>query len=79
MIELGDIIELTEDQKKVIKAIKEKMEISELAFNAAAFNMMRHRKELWNLIHSFHPEIENFQATYEPKYGILITGNKEEL
>ena len=76
-VEIGDIIKLTSKEKKVVNAVREKIDIMGLAFETAAFNLQERKKELRALIIEYYPETQGFNISLSPEDEILITGRED--
>ena len=83
MKKMKRVIELNEDEIKVVIALKMKQDIASNAFNKASHMVMIAFNDLWDLIYDIYPETKHYKCSFNfdtmtIQIGAAIKGLKGE-
>ena len=77
-MKIGDIVFLTEDEKKVIRPLKENILTATSAFEEASRLCRKSREALWDAIYAMKPELTNFHLVLEENFLVVVGQKKKE-
>ena len=72
------IIKLTDDEKKVLKALNERSIIAHAAFVNASNMLHKANQGFWKTVYEMYPGVESFEAAYNCKSGKIMIGCKKD-
>jgi hypothetical protein len=77
MAKVGDVIQLTDDERLTLKPLIEREKDARAAFYYSITLMREQSDELFHALHEMHPELEGFNGTLHHETGRVTIVTKK--